>query len=1075
MTPHVCIILFGVGESAYGGVMQPEGQPVDRLTGLPSREVLEALDAEFRVRGAGDVWSILLMDIDGFSAINEAAGHMQGDRVLQQIAYMLVRNVKQQDMAFRMGGDEFAVVLPSTTEKQAANLAQRIIENLSSETFPGRIEVTMSMGLVGSTDEDRSLEPVMARAVEVLGKARASGRGRLALLDRPAEDRPVLSFEHFVNRQEELRILRQALDSALSGESTAVLISGEPGVGKTRLAEELRHYSGFRSCLYASSRFHENASDAGRAFMGRLLAGLYEMLDETERAAVVEETGPVHPHSASLVAGVPLSSDAHGGSARGSERDIDEDLCRMLVALTGRRPVVLHLDDIQLAETQDLHLIGRAARKARDSKLLLVMTMQAPLEEHPLHRRWLEVQRLFTRLRIIDLAPLRKDFASNMVMLALRGSRLDQGAMDRLADLGAGNPYFIREAVRVLLERDPTGGASGDRTVEEELAALPGDLPGLLRARLDRLDRMSREILRLGALVPGGFTLDQLSFLLESPRVDAARALEKPIDLDIIGNDVGPAGEGRYCFTHDCLREILVTESSAGVRRAISSRLGSFHEDRYRSGSPGDLFPAARCHLRGLDPAKAGEFALLAAEDARERHAGREEAEWLERYTALPASCPSLRTADRFQACLRLGGLLESHGRHADSEKALSMASELATSPEERAIVEAALGGLFLTMEELEPAETQLSLACAGPFDSERTVQASSRLALVQFLGEKLEEAAATLERTRALVPGPNGHEASAGAEGTYLQVMGRVTTALGDMPGGLPLCRKAVEVFRGRGDTSGQASAMVSLASALTPSGAWEERIRLLTAAASLQLETCELHRYMSTLAELAQVHLSLGQIRPAREHLTTCHDLADVVGASRMKVWSTCLLGIASLGGGSIEEALRHFGRSLSLAQTLGYDAMAFLSSLKVAVSLSRLGSHAQARGILKTLDQENLQARIGPRLYAVYLFDGAVTRWLARESEGGDAVQESLALLRQARSVERGLEPLERLEASWYEGLCLVELGRPEKAAPLAIEAAGDMQRILDAIESPFIRNDLSGTDCFQGLKELRGRLA
>jgi diguanylate cyclase (GGDEF)-like protein len=157
----------------------------DPLTGVGNRlamgQELERQEAE-RVR-YGRPYSILLVDLDHFKAINDRHGHAAGDRVLREVAVTLLGSLRGADRAFRYGGEEFLVLVPETTREGAEAVAERIRERIEKAPIregPTRIYVTVSVGGAEAGDDD-----VLVRADRALYRAKRSGRNRVCFLKAP--------------------------------------------------------------------------------------------------------------------------------------------------------------------------------------------------------------------------------------------------------------------------------------------------------------------------------------------------------------------------------------------------------------------------------------------------------------------------------------------------------------------------------------------------------------------------------------------------------------------------------------------------------------------------------------------------------------------------------------------------------------------------------------------------------------------------------------------------------------------------------------------------------------------------
>ena len=152
----------------------------DPLTGLPNRrafdDALVRRIAEWQRKGA--IFCLMMADVDHFKALNDRHGHPAGDGVLRDIAELLRHNVREMDMVARVGGEEFAVILPSTNSRDARRMAERVRTAVASTTFRFdelELHVTVSLGLaiVQIGDDPVSL---LGRADEALYTSKRSGR-----------------------------------------------------------------------------------------------------------------------------------------------------------------------------------------------------------------------------------------------------------------------------------------------------------------------------------------------------------------------------------------------------------------------------------------------------------------------------------------------------------------------------------------------------------------------------------------------------------------------------------------------------------------------------------------------------------------------------------------------------------------------------------------------------------------------------------------------------------------------------------------------------------------------------------
>jgi diguanylate cyclase (GGDEF)-like protein len=155
---------------------------IDPLTGMLNRNSLKDRTLELSHQSArtGQPVGLIVGDLDHFKQINDSYGHATGDAVLKDVAYMLRKQLRAFDLAYRIGGEEFLVLLPGANREQAEFMAERLRHGVEADTVGGGLHVTMSFGVSASLREHAfDYQQVCEEADVALYEAKRLGRNRV--------------------------------------------------------------------------------------------------------------------------------------------------------------------------------------------------------------------------------------------------------------------------------------------------------------------------------------------------------------------------------------------------------------------------------------------------------------------------------------------------------------------------------------------------------------------------------------------------------------------------------------------------------------------------------------------------------------------------------------------------------------------------------------------------------------------------------------------------------------------------------------------------------------------------------
>ena len=309
--------------------------------------------------------SLLVIDIDLFKLVNDTYGHLQGDRVLVEIADLLRQNLRADDLAARYAGDELVALLPNTPAERAREVAERLCAAVRGHAFQvrdrdERLSTSISIGVATSPENGVDPDALFAAADRALYQVKRQGRDGVAVATAGAAESGhlPLAIERFVGRVTELRQLVRLLDDAKSGKPAIVAIAGEAGIGKTTLLRQLEPEVRLRSGSLVVGRGREADVQPPYAPWAEVLSAI------RRTTPLADRTWHELPH---LVPALAASERPAPGSRVGSKYMLLEEISEYVRTAARDRLLVIVLDDVQWADSAswDMLEIGRASCRER--------------------------------------------------------------------------------------------------------------------------------------------------------------------------------------------------------------------------------------------------------------------------------------------------------------------------------------------------------------------------------------------------------------------------------------------------------------------------------------------------------------------------------------------------------------------------------------------------------------------------------------------------------------------------------------------------------------------------------------
>jgi DNA-binding SARP family transcriptional activator/predicted ATPase len=454
----------------------------------------------------------------------------------------------------------------------------------------------------------------------------------------PMRGRVASATLKLVGRHEEWEALLAAWRRAARGQAQLLVITGEAGIGKTRLAEEVLEWTAQQGLANARTRCYAAEGRLAYAPVAELLrkdalrAGLSRLEDVWLR-----EVARLLPELAAERPDLPRAEPLTGAWQR---RCLFEALARAV--LVASQPLLLFIDDLQWCDRDTLEWLHYLLRFDLHAKLLVVGTVRSEevADNGALSSLLLDLRKE-GQLIEIALGPLDLEETAELAA-AISGRELEAELQTRFFQETEGQPLFVVETARAGFELKDDEGATP--------SGLPPKVQAVIKARLAQLSPQARELVAVAATVGRDFSFDVLAQASDLDEEGLVRALDELWGRRIVREQ----SMDSYDFSHDRIREVAYLDVSPIKRRLLHRRVAQALELLHAADLDDVSAPLATHYERAGQLAKALRFYERAAEVARRVYANEEAIRLLSRALALLEGLPHDLERDRQELALQV-------------------------------------------------------------------------------------------------------------------------------------------------------------------------------------------------------------------------------------------------------------------------------------------------------------------------------------------------------------------------------------------------------------------------------------
>jgi len=777
-----------------------------------------------------------------------------------------------------------------------------------------------------------------------------------------------------VGRDRELGLLQGAVRRLASGQGGAAFVLGDPGLGKSRLLEELRKslpglpspvtwlegrcishgetlpYWPFLQMLREA--FGIADQDSLDAVKGKLSGGVRDLFPESWG-----ETLPFLGYLFSVRFSEEIDERGKYLDPQGLKVQIFLSVRKTFAALARERPLLLVIEDYHWIDAVSLEFLEYLLDTPERLPLACLCLSRVEKDKAGHRTRERLKKKLAKDYSEIQLRPLDAGEGARLFQNLLKIPGIPKGFKDRILAKAEGNPFFLEEILRSLIDVGTLVFSAGvwEHASGGTALAVPDTVQAVIASRLDRLEPEVREVLQTAAVIGRGFQVPVLEHLWGH---DPMLVMLYLADLEEHGfiREAKRDPEWEFSFCHPLLHEVAYASLLKTTRRSLHRRTGEAIEALYPDRLEDFCELVASQYAEGDDPEKALEWLRKAGKKAAARYANDEAIACYRRAVSLLEGELAGRDGDLVAVQEELGGIYSQKG---DYESAVGCYREMERHARDE-VVRARAGRKIATLRQSQGKYDEalgILEEIAGSFTSESPEARLERAELYICQGgvdwvkgeldRALKEGRKGLEIALDL-PGEDPRAKSIQASG--YNRLGAVYFERGDNARAIECYEKSIALMRERGDKGGVARSSGNLAIVYHVQGELSKALEIYQTGLKIFEEIGDKSAYGAGLNNVGNVYYALGDYDRADELFERALLIAGEIGNQRSIGVARGNLGTVCEARGQDEKAVQEYRLCLETFQAIGYKKGISEACISLGRLLFRAGKFKEAEGFLE-----------------------------------------------------------------------------------------------------------------------------